>query len=168
MAGLLGTRLAQAFTSLVIPQKNDRCVFCYHKVMTGQDIVAKIKELNLPQGSYIVYGSGPMAAAGIREAQDIDLLVNEAVFQSLRDAGWQQMSKGVKDEPLARDVFEAHASWEFSHYKPTLEHLLATATVIDGIPFASLNEVRKWKAGYERPKDLKDVAQIDEYLAQQR
>ena len=59
-----------------------------------------------------------------------------------------------------------HNNWDFSHYSPTLEQLLETATVIDGVPFASLEEVRKWKAGGERPKDVADLALIDAYLAE--
>jgi hypothetical protein len=36
--------------------------------------------------------------------------------------------------------------------------------VIDGIPFASLEEVRKWKIASGRPKDIADIKLIDEYL----
>ena len=71
------------------------------------------------------------------------------------------MRKSPNDKPLARDVFEAHDNWNFSSYRPTLEQLLASATVIDGIPFASLEEVRKWKVASGRPKDLADVKLID-------
>lgn len=41
--------------------------------MTGQEIIAKVKKLKLPKNSYVVFGSGPLAAAGIREADDIDM-----------------------------------------------------------------------------------------------
>jgi hypothetical protein len=43
--------------------------------------------------------------------------------------------------------------------------LLKTANYIDGIPFASLQEVRKWKESSGRPKDIKDLDLIDKYLA---
>jgi hypothetical protein len=43
--------------------------------MTGQDIINKVKPLNLPKGQYVVFGSCPMALAGLREAGDIDMLV---------------------------------------------------------------------------------------------
>jgi hypothetical protein len=132
--------------------------------MTKDEIVAKVKELDLPKGSYVVFGSCPMAAAGIREASDIDMLVSEELFKKLEEAGWQVLDKGPADKPLTYGVFEAHKSWDFSPYSPTLKHLLATATLIDGIPFASLHEVRKWKVSSGRPKDLIDIKLIDQHL----
>ena len=131
--------------------------------MNKQQIIDKAKSLSLPSGSYVVFGSCPLALAGLREAGDIDMLVNDETFAQLREAGWQEVDKGKDDNPLTHDVFEAHNSWKFSTYDPTLEHLLATATVIDGIPFASLDEVRKWKAASGRPKDLVDIQLIDQY-----
>jgi hypothetical protein len=133
--------------------------------MTRQDIVKKVKSLNLPRSTYIVFGSCPLAAAGLREANDIDMLVNDEVLNSLAQAGWRQLDKGSNDKPLTHDVFEAHNRWNFSSYSPTLEHLLKTADIIDGIPFASLDEVRKWKVSSGRPKDLKDIELIDNYLS---
>jgi hypothetical protein len=132
--------------------------------MTGDDIIAKVKTLNWPKGSYAVFGSCPMAVAGIRESSDIDFLVTPGLFASLKAAGWKELVKGSNDKPLVFEDFEAHAQWDFSSYKPTLEQLLATATVVDDIPFASLEEVRKWKLASGRPKDLEDIELIDQYL----
>lgn len=133
--------------------------------MTKDEIVTKVKSLNLPMGSYIVFGSCPMTAAGLREANDIDLLVSEEVFAKLQKAGWQILDKGSNDNPVVSGVFEAHPHWNFSSYKPTLKHLLTSADSIDGIPFASLKEVREWKVSSGRPKDLADIKLIDKYLA---
>lgn len=132
--------------------------------MTKEEIIAKVKELNLPKGSYVVFGSCPMAAAGIREANDIDLLVSEEIFKQLQKAGWRTKNKGPKDNLLVKNVFEAHPKWDFSSYNPTLTQLLLTANFIDEIPFAALEEVQKWKAAFGRPKDLKDIKLIDKYL----
>lgn len=133
--------------------------------MTGQAIVAKVQELNLPARSYIVFGSCPLAAAGIREAGDIDLLVSSAVYEKLRAEGWQQVNKGPNDTPLTHDAFEAHEHWNFSTYNPTLEELLTRATEVNGVLFASLEDVRKWKAASGREKDIADIKRIDEYIA---
>jgi hypothetical protein len=133
--------------------------------MTGKEIIAKVKDLNLPEGSYVVFGSCPLALAGIRESNDIDLLVNSAVSNRLKSAGWKQISKGPKDKPFVKDDFEAHSNWNFSSYKPTLTKLLKTATIIENIPFASLDEVRKWKESSGRSKDLKDIKLIDKYYS---
>ncbi len=132
--------------------------------MIKEEIIAKVKTLNLPKGSYIVFGSCPLALAGIREANDIDLLVSKELLGKLKEAGWKEFEKNPNDKPLMYDVFEAHDRWNFSSYSPTLQDLLATATVEDSVPFASLEEVRKWKVSSGRPKDLVDINLIDKYL----
>ncbi len=132
--------------------------------MNGKDIIAKVKALNLPDGSYVVFGSGPLAAVGIRDANDVDLYVTPAVLRTFKKKGWQQVHKGPGDEPYTHDIYEAHDNWNFSPYSPSLEHLLDTAMIIDNVPFASLEEVRKWKFGSGGTKHLRDVELIDHYL----
>lgn len=131
--------------------------------MNKQEIITKVKTLNLPNNQYVVFGSCPLAAAGLREAQDIDLFVSKAVLAKLKESGWQELYKSANDKPLVYDVFEAHDNWNFSSYSPTLEQLLLTATRIDGIPFVSLEEVIKWKISSGRPKDLADVELIKKF-----
>ena len=132
--------------------------------MTGPEIVTKVQQLRWPEGSYVVFGSCPMALAGIREAQDIDFLVSPELFQRLIEEGWAERDKGPTDKPRVYEDFEAHQNWGFSHYAPTLTQLLSTATVVNNVAFASLEEVRKWKASGNRPKDKADVKLIDSYL----
>lgn len=131
--------------------------------MTGQEIIAKMKELNLPEGSYIVFGATPLAVAGIRESQDIDLLVTPELRAMLLKQGWKEVQKGVNDHPVTRGVYEAHDAWNFDGFQPTLAELQSRALLVDGIPFASLQDVRKWKTAAGRPKDLADLALLDEY-----
>lgn len=131
--------------------------------MTKKEIITKVRALNLPKGSYVVFGSAPLTFAGIREANDIDLLVSKDIFERLKKEGWREMDKGVNDKPVAHDVFEAHHSWDFSTYSPTLEEILSKATEIEDIPIASLEDVRKWKMASGRSKDMADVRLIEEY-----
>lgn len=131
--------------------------------MKKEEIIAKVKTLNLPKNSYVVFGSCPLALAEIREAKDIDLLVSREVFAKLKKDGWQFLEKSPNDKPLVHDIFEAHDNWNFSSYYPTLEQLLGSATIVDEIPFASLDEVRKWKVSSGRPKDLADIELIDNH-----
>ena len=132
--------------------------------MTQEEIISKVKELNLPKGSYVVFGSCPMTIAGIREAGDIDMLVSKEVFDDLRTKGWKVVDKGREDKPLTYDYFEAHDNWNFSSYNPTLEQLLEKATYIEEVPFASLEDVLKWKKASSREKDLKDIELIQKHL----
>lgn len=135
--------------------------------MTKQDVIDKMKSLNLPKGQYVVYGSAPFAIYGIRDVNDIDMYVSKEVFEDLKKKGWKKVYKGLRDEPLSYDIFEAHDTWEFSPYSPTLPDLLSRATEVDGITFASLEDVTKWKQGSGRPKDIVDLKLIDDYLSKQ-
>jgi len=132
--------------------------------MKKQDVLEKVKSLKLPKGEYIIYGAAPFAIYGIRDVNDIDMLVSEALYAKLTEQGWEKIVKGPKDEPVTFDIFEAHNTWEFSPYAPTLSELLSRATLVDDIPFASLEDVRIWKKESGRPKDLVDLKLIDNYL----
>lgn len=132
--------------------------------MMKDEIVAKIKAQDFPMGSYVVYGSGPMAAAGIRPTHDIDLVVLPSLYALLQHQGWR-----FKDDPhgnpmLMSGDFEVSKTWVFGSYNPSFQELLETADIIDNIPFVNLHEVKKWKQTYARPKDLDDVKLIDDYL----
>src|SRR5260221_12544360 len=120
--------------------------------MTKKDVIAKVKELNLSKGSYVVYGAAPFAIYGIRDVRDIDMLVSPELYKMLAGKGWKKVKKGPKDEPLTYDIFEAHDTWEFSPYAPTLDELLSRSIECEGIAFASLEDVRKWKEASGRPK----------------
>lgn len=132
--------------------------------MTVREIVTKVAALNLPEGSYIVFGSCPLAAVGIRESQDIDLLISPELDAALYKKGWQRIEKAGDDKQLAYGDFDTHTTWRIGAYDPTLAQLLQTALIIDGVPFGALEEVRKWKTELRRSKDLADIQLIDAYL----
>ncbi|HEY9582777.1 MAG TPA: hypothetical protein VJK09_00490 [Candidatus Paceibacterota bacterium] len=133
--------------------------------MTKEDIIQKVKSLKLPSDSYVVFGSGPLVVAGIREASDIDIYVTPEIIEMKKAEGWKFLDKGGKDIPLVNDVFEMHTNWNFgTAYNPTFKEMKATATMHDGVLFASIHEVRKWKLASVRSKDLADIKLIDEFL----
>jgi hypothetical protein len=133
-------------------------------MLSKVEVIKKVKSLNFPENSYIVYGSAPFAVFGIREVNDIDLLVSKELYAKLKKSGWEKVYKGPKDEPVTYDIFEAHDTWEFSPYAPTLSELLSRAVKVEDVYFASLEDVRKWKVASGRPKDIKDLVLIDAYL----
>ncbi len=132
--------------------------------MDRQVIVEKVKQLDLPAGSYVVFGSAALTLVGLREATDIDIFVTSEAMDELEARGWQRTDMRSGNRCLTHDVFDIYDIWEFGDYSPAVAEVLATATVVDDIPFASLAETRKWKAAFGRPKDLQDIERIDEYL----
>ena len=123
------------------------------------NIAKKVHGLKLPENSFIVVGSGILSALGIRESQDIDLIVSVDVFEHLKKQGWY-IGSWPDQETLAKDYFEVGTRWSGISVK----ELLTGAIIIDGIPFLSLNDLRAWKLLKARPKDIRDVNLIDAYL----
>jgi hypothetical protein len=130
------------------------------------NIIKEIKALNLPNGEYLVFGSAPMGIHGIRNIHDIDILVSPNLYQQLKKRGWQEKKwKSSGSKYLAYKNIEAGSNWDYGIYHPTLESLLKTADIFDGIPFANLKEVIKWKMAFGRDKDKKDIQLIKTFLA---
>lgn len=124
------------------------------------DIKAKIIDLSLPKNSFVVVGSGILAVLGLRQSDDIDLIVTKELFEKLKIEGWET-SYWQDQVVLKKDVYDVGTTW----LGQTLEELLPNAQTIDGIPFLSLTDLRQWKTMMGRPKDLKDIALIDAYTS---
>ena len=129
------------------------------------NIIKLVKDAKLPVGEYIVVGSGTMAALGIRDAGDIDLVISAGLYQKLKQTGWEEVDKG-EYKVLYNDLFEAGLCWDSVNEIPNLDELKKDAVMIDGVAFASLGRVREWKLKMRRLKDIKDVLLIDKYLEQ--
>ena len=129
------------------------------------NIIKEVKALNLPKGEYIVFGSGPMSVHRIRDVRDIDLFVSPDLYQQLKLRGWEEKTRESGDKYLTHKNVEVGKDWDYGSYNPSLKDLLETAEVIDGVPFANLEEVLKWKKALGRDKDKKDIGLIEDYLA---
>lgn len=127
------------------------------------DIVAKVKELDLPYGQYVVFGSGPLAVHGIRETRDVDLFVTTELYSQLKDQGWEEKEWELGGTYLSKDIYEVDDSWSYGNYNPKPEEIIAIAEIHKGVPFAPLTEVLKWKQAFGRPKDLEDIELIQAY-----
>ncbi|MDO8594779.1 MAG: hypothetical protein Q7R93_04695 [bacterium] len=127
------------------------------------NIIEKAKELNFPPGEYVIVGSGPLEALGIRQASDIDVAVLPELFERLRVTGeWKEEERYGKTF-LKREKVDIIPKLSWSEYPTTTEEAIASAIVIDGIYFMNLDELRKFKTALGREKDFADIALIDAY-----
>jgi hypothetical protein len=131
------------------------------------DIFAEVKHVSLPLGQYVVFGSGPLMAHGIRDSADVDLFVTPTLYQTLKADGWEE--KELNNPPggvcLFRGIYEADDTWHYGVYDPTPEQVISVAEVIHEVPFAPLTEVLRWKRAFGRPKDVADVELIERHLS---
>lgn len=130
------------------------------------NIVEDVKRLNLPLGEYVVIGSGILDVLGLRMAHDIDISVVPKLYQKFMD------SKTWKEEIhygkifLKKNNIEINPELSWSGYATTTQEAISSATVIDGVPFMNLQELRKFKKALGREKDIADIVLIDAYVAE--
>jgi len=128
----------------------------------GINFKQKIATLNLPKDSYIVVGSGILGALGIRESNDIDLVVIDDVYRMMSELGWEEGRWGDK-VVYQQGVFDIGKDW----YGQTTSDLLKNAQYVDDIPYLSLNDVYDWKKQRGQEKDIRDIELIDAYRHEQ-
>lgn len=128
-------------------------------------IFDEVRALGLPLGQYVVFGSGPLAAHRIRESRDVDLLATPKLYKQLKRVGWEEKKWQKGGSYLSKDNVELDDSWEYGDYSPAPVEIINKAEIINGVPFASLEEVLRWKQAYGRPKDITDIKLIKNYLA---
>ena len=124
--------------------------------------VQQVQALGFPQGSYAVFGSGPLAVRGIRAAADIDIIVTEALFGELaKDLSWQKRQLRDHHPALQRESVEVFCTWAPGSWD--IDDLIAHAESIGGVPFVQLAAVIEWKQLRDSDKDKEDLVLIAAY-----
>lgn len=131
--------------------------------MKAKEIITIVKNLNLPEGKYALFGSVPLAMHGIRESRDIDVILNKDIWQDYVDnKEWEQkIIPGGRMYLMQGDV-ELMNHWFPGEWD--IEKLIREAEMIDGLPCVRLEEVIRWKKAFKREKDFKDLELINNYL----
>ncbi len=124
-------------------------------------ILERVKQLQLPEGEYVVIGSGLLDAWGIRVTQDIDLAVSDTLYKILRASGQYTIEEKFDDELLTGSDIEIWRDWKAD---APFEVLSKTAVEIDGIKFVHPDILLKRKMERGTPKDIKDIELLKEHL----
>lgn len=123
----------------------------------------RVKELGFPRGSYAVFGSGPLAVRGMREAEDIDIIVTTDYFNTLKlSGGWETVKLRDLHESLVKGDVSVFDSWAPDSWD--IPQMIRDAEEIDGVPFVRLETVMEWKKIRNLPKDVRDIGLIEQYL----
>lgn len=120
----------------------------------------EIERLDLPQGEYAVFGSGPLAARGLREAHDADIIVKSGLWQRLTQAYNDNLDAGRP--PIILGNIEIWPHW--FEMTDKIDEMIESAEIIQGLPFVRLDYVLDWKQAMGRDKDKRDVELINEFL----
>ena len=125
--------------------------------MNRHDVTQELRALSLPADEYVVVGGGVLAIHGIRETEDIDLVVSERLFTDLQTRGWRAKTRPNGKPGLKHGLVEAYLDVNCESFERSTSWLLEHAQVLDGIPTIDLETLARFKAGYGRPKDLLDL-----------
>ena len=141
-------------------------MFCYDIGMTEKNsILNNLNDLRLPKGGYIVMGSGILDALNIRRASDIDLVVNDEIYNHLQQLGWGERMASNGSIGIEKGVFQAYDHWNDEGVVKTLGELIVDAEWINGVPYNSLAKLSLYKMRRGLHKDLVDLELINQYLA---
>lgn len=129
------------------------------------DFFERVKALDLPLDTIIVIGSGVLAAHGIREARDIDVIVTAELFAMLeKDDNWVRGRQGSASYALERGDAEVWKDWSTDGTgRPKYEDLLPDTELIEGIRFVTLEYLERRKSERGTEKDMDDIRKIHEY-----
>jgi hypothetical protein len=128
-----------------------------------------VRDLNLPAGQYAITSSGPVGVREIREIGDIDLVVDDDLWNELASAYPIIQEQGITKIRISQDI-EVLAETSFCAPRepgqPSVAEQIAQADIIDGLPFVSLRHVLYFKREMKREKDEQDIAALERLLDQ--
>lgn len=127
-------------------------------------LLEEFRELDLPDGEYAIYGSGPMAVRGIKSTEDLDVIVTDGLYQELK----RKYPKDPAKERVKIGEIEIYPVWAWNPKMKGLEKSLERAELIKGFRYVRLEDLIKWKRKMARPKDFEHIKMIENYLAKQK
>ncbi len=129
------------------------------------DIFSEIKKLHLNPNEFIVVGGGILCALGIRDTNDIDLIVDKKIYNKFREQGDWIEKKWPKGQPtLSKGIYDVGIDWSDDQKVYTFNGLRNNSVIIQGISFVSLETLKEWKLNKGREKDKRDVELINKFI----
>jgi hypothetical protein len=117
-----------------------------------------VRALGLERGRYAITGSGPLGIRGIRVINDVDLVVDDELFEEL--AALHPSAGGRVEVSSTIEAFRESA-FPPEPGVPTVAEQIASAETIDGLSFVTLGTVLAIKRSKGREKDRADIATIE-------
>ncbi|MFJ8868487.1 hypothetical protein ACIRD6_22315 [Streptomyces sp. NPDC102473] len=120
--------------------------------------IRELLSLHLPSNDYVVAGSGPLLAHGLRrDVSDLDIVARADAWKialSMAEAQSPPSGHGLMVVLFGGDI-EIFDRWLPG--APDVDELIDSAEWIEGIPFCLLSDVRAWKMRSNRSKDQRDI-----------
>lgn len=119
--------------------------------------------LGLQKGDYLLTGSCTLAALGIRDCGDLDVLVIDPVGETLKERYPDRFHRGTWCDKLVFPDMEIMWNFKAEGRPYTSERQVDEAVEIGGRYFQPLEKVKFYKQQQGREKDLADLKLIEIY-----
>lgn len=124
----------------------------------------RIRALKLARGSYVVISGAVLEMYGIRDTNDIDIIVDQPTYDMLRARGWKEFVHDDGKRLLTHGGYCVMRQW----MGRDLNDLLERAVMRNGICVMSLDDLVECKTRLGRRKDMADIRLITQYLTSER
>lgn len=122
--------------------------------MNKEEYIAALEKLNLPKSEFIILSGGSLLMRGLRETTaDLDLCASKKLAEQIDLYNSPKDDKGFFTPFENCQMIDDFDSFEFD--------------VIDGYQCESLEGILAFKRKANRPKDQKDIENIERYLKSQ-
>lgn len=119
--------------------------------MNKEEYIAALEKLNLPKSEFIILSGGSLLMRGLRETTaDLDLCASKKLAEQIDLYNSPKDDKGFFAPFENCQMIDDFDSFEFD--------------VIDGYQCESLEGILAFKRKANRPKDQKDIENIERYL----
>lgn len=125
-----------------------------------QNAAQLIKSLRLEPGTYVVIGGAVMEALKLRGTKDVDIVVNDKVYEHFRDElRWNEYVLDNGKKMLSHKGCNIMHSW----MGVKLKRLSRDAMTIDDITYMNIDLLIEIKKHFGRKKDVSDVAMLHQH-----
>jgi len=134
--------------------------------MNRAEALGLLRSLDLPHGDYAVFGSGPLLVSGIiDDAADLDVIARGAAWVHAQTTGAMVhlAEHGVTIASFFDGAVTVGNRWAIGSF--SVDSLIDSADVIEGLPFVDLDQVRAYKLIADRPKDRDHIRRLDLWKA---
>ena len=124
----------------------------------------QLRKLNLPEGDFAVFGSGPLIVRGIiPAANDVDVICRGQAWEAVKELGSSEYLSQF--DVTVVSLYDGRLTFgtEWGIGKFDTDALIDGAEDIDGLPFVRLEHVENYKKLSRRSKDLQHLEALKAY-----
>lgn len=123
-------------------------------------LIRRLIQLDLERDNFVIFGSGPLLAHGIRNIHDLDVVARGSAWHRVCDQGIPSTGK-ISNAPATcfwGGRIQFFREWISTDWDS--DDLIDQAEIVEGLRFARLPDVLAYKRMLMRPKDIMDIHAI--------